>query len=76
MEDEEGVVEQLELDDGSIASNLLSISSSRASTRTCKKWQVKIQQSLKQTSRCSLSYNQEKAREHDCGANLQLLHMI
>ena len=61
MEDEEGVVEQLELDDGSIASNLLSISSSRASTSTCKKWQVKKYPLV------SLIYNQpdnqEKASE-------------
>ena len=35
-EEVEGVVEQLEFADGSTASNLFSISSSRASTRTCK----------------------------------------
>ena len=35
-EEVEGVVEQLELADGSTASNLFSISSSRASTNTCK----------------------------------------
>ena len=36
-EEVEGVVEQLELADGSTMSNLFSISSSRASTNTCKK---------------------------------------
>ena len=73
-EEVEGVVEQLEFADGSTASNLFSISSSRASTSTCKDKEVKIMRKLElQSINFAIL---DKARERHSKTDLEFLHMV